>query len=136
MELAKGIVRAFSYVYHGVLALFLVAVSGLTLATAPQSLHLDMLPWTGATLAYTVFFAALFGLAALVLAVNGKLRALFFVWCLAVTVLMIKGYFFSGYRFEPGGGGARKATYLILGSLLALLGGWWQMMRAPAARRY
>jgi hypothetical protein len=138
VQLIKAIVRVFSYVYHAVLALFLMAVAGLALATAPQSLHLDMLPWAGSTLAYVVFFASLAGLATVVLAVLGLLRPLFFLWSLVVVVLLIRGFFFSGFRFDPGAGGVRTAVYLIVGSLLALFGAWWQMMRPAAAgrRRY
>jgi hypothetical protein len=138
VQLVKAIVRAFSYVYHAVLALFLAAVAGLTLMTSPQSLHLDMLPWTGSTLAYVVFFSALFGLATVILAVNGTLRPLFFLWSLAVTVMMIRGFFFSGYRFSPGSSGPAQAAWLILGSLVALAGAWWRMMQplGGARRRY
>lgn len=138
MGLVKAIVRAFSYVYHAVLALFLAAVAGLTLLTSPQSLHLDMLPWTGSTLAYVVLLAALFGLVTVALAVAGTLRPLFFLWSVAVTVMMIRGFFFSTYRFAPGSSGARMAAWLILGSLVALVGAWWRMMQplGGTPRRY
>lgn len=129
MAVVKAIVRAYSYMFHGLLAWFLAAVSSLTLASAPQSLHLEMLPWTGSTLAYVVCFGSLFGLLTVTLAVMGRLRFLFFLWALAVTVLMIKGYFFSGYRFEPGN--VRTAVYLMAGSIIALPGAWWQMMSRP-----
>jgi len=134
LKVVKAIVRAFSYLYHAVLALFLIAVSGLALATAPQSLQLDMLPWTGSKLALTVFLCSLAGLVTVVLAVNGKLRALFFLWSLAVAVMMIRGFFFSGYRFEAGG--VRPVVYLIVGSLVALAGAWWQMTRRIQPRRF
>ena len=136
MEAVKAIVRGFSYVYHALLGLFLAAVGGLALATAPQSLHLDMLPWTGSTLAAIVFFGAIVGLVTVVLAIRGVLRPLFFLWCLTVAVLMIRGFFFSGFRFEPGGSGPKMAAYLVVGSLLALLGGWFQMMRRVEKRRF
>jgi hypothetical protein len=135
VEVVKVIVRVFSYIYHAVLALFLAAVSGLALATAPQSLHLDMLPWTGSTLAYTVFFGSLIGLVTVVLALKKRLRVLFFLWSLVVVVLMLKGFIFSGFRFNPGSGGPRTAAYLMVGSLLALIGAWWQMMGTPGAQR-
>jgi hypothetical protein len=132
----KAILRAFSYVYHAVLALFLAAISGLALAMAPQSLHLDMLPWTGSTLAYTVFFGSLFGLLTIVLAILGKLRPLFFLWSLVVLVLLIKGFFSSAFRFDPGSGAPRLVAYLIAGALVAVLGAWSVMMRATGPRRY
>lgn len=120
-----AIVRYYSYIFHGLLALFLIAVSGMALAVSPQSLHLDMLPWTGSTLTYVVFFGGLFGLLTVVLAILRKLPALFFIWSLVVTVMMIKGYIFSGYGFEPGG--FSTAVELIVGSLIAIAGAWNQM---------
>ena len=133
MAALKAVVCAYSYIFHFVLALFLAAVGGLALGTTPQSLHLEMLPWTGTTLASVVFFGAILGLVSILLAVSGRLRVLFFLWALIVTVMMLKGYFFSGYRFEPGN--VRTAVYLVAGCLLALPGAWWQMMSRPAGSR-
>jgi hypothetical protein len=122
----KALMRFLSYLFHGLFALFLLAMSSLALASG-QVLHLDMLPWSGSTLTYAIFFGALFGLLCLVLALKGALRPLFFIWALAVAVLLIKGYIFSGYRFAAGEFG--RALYLIGGSLIALPGAWFQMFR-------
>jgi len=122
-----------SYVFHGLLCLILLAMSGLAMATGAQTLHLGMLPWTGSTLLYTLFFGALLGLLTVILAIKGWMRPLFFVWSLVVTVLLLKGYIFSGYRFVPGE--FRTAMYLIGGSLIALIGAWVQMGRKVGARR-
>ena len=120
-----AIARYYSYLYHGLLTLFLIGVAGMALATSPASLHLDMLPWTGATLTYVVFFGGLLGLLTVVLAFFQKLPVLFFVWSLIVPVLMIKGYMFSGYGFEPGG--VATAAELLTGALIAIAGPWMQM---------
>ena len=120
-----AILRYYSYIFHGLLALFLLAVSGMALAVSPGSLHLDMLPWTGSTLAYVVFFASLFGLLTVALAVRRKLPVLFFVWSLVVPIMMIKGYVFSGYGFEPGG--FSTAVELMVGAIVAIPGPWLQM---------
>jgi hypothetical protein len=125
--------RFLSYLFHTLLALFLFAVSGLALASGAKSLHLDMLPWTGSTLTYVLFFGSLFGLLTILLALKGKLRALFFLWSLAVVVLLVKGYFLSGYRFEVGE--VRTALYLIAASIVALFGAWFQMRRKLGMRR-
>jgi O-antigen ligase len=68
--------RFYSYLYHGLLALFLFAISLLALISDARTLHLDMLPWKGTTLTYIVFFAALFGLAAVLLAFKGRMTNL------------------------------------------------------------
>ena len=133
MEVFKAIMRFLSYLFHTLLALFLFAVSGLGMAGGANSLHLDMLPWTGSTLTYVLFFGSLFGLTTILLALKGKLRALFFLWSLAVVVLLVKGYFLSGYRF--GVGEVRTALYLIAASIVALFGAWFQMRRRVGMRR-
>jgi hypothetical protein len=125
------LLSAFSFLFEGLLALFLVAVAGLALGSG-TSLHLEMLPWTGPTLDYVLLFGGLCGAAVVILAMVGKLRPLFFVWTLAVLVLMIKGYVFGGYRFDPAS--ARTAVYLVLGALLGLAGGWMQMFRQSERR--
>jgi hypothetical protein len=127
--------RFFSYLFHALLALFLFAVSGLAWATgSAQNLNLGMLPWTGATLTYVVFFSALFGLVSLLLALRGSLRFLFLLWALAVLVFLLKGYLLSGYRFH--GGDWTTALYLMIASLLAVPGAWFQMTRRRAKPRY
>jgi hypothetical protein len=126
VEALKALLRYISYLFHGLLALFLLAISGLTLATG-SNMHLGMLPWTGSTLTYVVFFGSLAGLISLILALKGTWRWLFFIWSLAVVVLLVKGYVFSGYHFSPGE--ASKTGYMILASLNSLLGAWSAMGR-------
>jgi uncharacterized membrane protein len=133
LEVLKALLSFLSYVFHGLLCLILVAMSGLALAAGAKSLQLGMLPWTGSTLLYTMFFGALLGLLTVILAIKGLLRPVFFVWSLAVTILLVKGYIFSGYRFTPGE--FRTAMYLIVGSIIALLGSWVQMGSTERARR-
>jgi hypothetical protein len=122
--------RYFGYVYHGLLALFLLAISSMTLASGMHTLHLDMLPWTGASLTYWLFGGSLVGLLTVVLAAKRILPALFFLWSLVVFALMVKGYIFSGHFFDTGE--LSLALYLIAGALLSLLGSWWGMKLQPA----
>jgi len=130
VEAVKALMRFFSYLFHGLLALFLLAVSGLALAYGPGTLHLGMLPWTGSTLAYVVFFGSLIGVLSVLLAIAGRLRLLFFLWALLVAVLMLKGFIFSGYHFQPGA--FTTAVYLMIAALIALPGAWFQLRTAPA----
>jgi hypothetical protein len=133
LQVFRALSIFFSYVFHGLLCLILFAISSLAIAAGAQSLQLGMLPWTGSTLLYTLHFGSLVGLATVVLAIWGRWRPLFFVWSLAVVVLLIRGYIFSGYRFGPGEFG--PAMLLIAGSFLALLGSWGRMGRPAGARR-
>ncbi len=130
----KAIMRYFSYIFHGVLALFLIALSALSLsAGGTGELHLGMLPWTGDTLMYVLLFAALFGLITVLLAIKGILRILFLIWSFLVFVMLVKGYILSGYKFGPHE--FRTAVYLIAGAFLALFGAWFQLQRSPASAK-
>ena len=117
--------RYYSYLFHGLLTLFLIAVSALALATNPQALSLPMLPWTGRTLTYVVFFSSLFGLITVVLGIAGRAGFLFFLWSLVVPAMLVKGYLFSGYRFVNGS--ISTAIWLIVLALVAIPGAWSQM---------
>lgn len=133
MEAVKTLFRLFSYLFHGLLALFLIAVSAFALTSGSPSLQLRMLPWTGSTLCYVVLASALFGLLTLVLALASKLRFLFLLWALAVTVQLVRGYIFTGYHFETG---VSTAVYLTVGSLVAVLGAWFQMFTPRRFPKY
>jgi hypothetical protein len=133
LEVIKALLSFLSYVFHGLLCLMLLVMSGLAIIAGAETLQLGMLPWTGPTLLYTVFFGALLGLVTVILAIKGTWRPLFFVWSLVVMVLLLKGYIFSGYRFIPGE--YHTAMYLIVGSAIGLMGGWVQMGRKAGARR-
>jgi hypothetical protein len=132
VELVKALMRYFSYAYHGLLALFLFALAFVAVASGSHTLQLEMLPWTGAALTWWLLGGSLFGLASVVLAFRGKLRVLFLLWSVAAPLFMLRGYFFSSYRFEPGEFGT--AMLLIGGSLLAVLGAWFQFRTKPEYR--
>jgi hypothetical protein len=127
VEVLKALVRGFSYLYHGLLCLFLLAISGTAMATDMHSLQLDMLPWKEASLTYCVFGGALLGLGTLALAVKRILPVLFFLWSLVVVVMLVKGYVFSGYFFDSGE--FRVAFGLIAGALMAAAGAWFGIER-------
>ena len=131
MAAVRFIMSAFSYLFEGLLALFLAAI-GLLALISGSPLHLEMLPWTGSTLNYVLLFGGLCGLLLVVVAVAGKLRPLFFLWTLVVLVLMVKGYIFGSYHFDPAS--AKTAGYLLLAALLALVGGAMQMFRRSERR--
>ena len=132
MEVLKALLTFVAYVYHGLLCLILFVISALAIAAGAQTLQLGMLPWTGLTLLYTLFFGTLLGIAIVLLAVKGKWLPLFFVWSLVVTLLLLKGYIFSGYHFSPGE--FSTSVYLVVGSLIALVGAWVRMGRKAGAR--
>ena len=127
MAALKNVVSWFSYLFHFVLALLLLGLAGIALTSALPSLHLEMLPWSGAALEYILLGGALFGLLSIVLAITGRLRFVFLLWSLAVAVLLTKGYIFSGYRF--GAGELQHAAYLTGAAWVAAAGAWFQLRR-------
>ena len=131
MAAVRDIMRIFSYVYHGVLALFLLAVSAMALAGGSYSLNLEMLPWEGRTLVYWLFFGALFGLVSIYLAIKGTLRLLFFIWSLAVLLLVVQGYFLTGTTSSRA---SLRAAWLVIGAALAMAGAWFQLRRPMGGR--
>jgi hypothetical protein len=130
----KAIMRYFSYLFHLVLALFLLAVGGVALSTGTGALRLGMLPWSGETLNYVLIGGAVLGLLTVVLAMKGVLRFLFLIWAFLVFVLLVKGYIFSRYQFQPNE--FRIALYLIFGSLLAVLGAWFSLRTSARPKKY
>jgi hypothetical protein len=126
------LLRLFSYLFHGLLALFLIAVSGLALASGTPTLQLRMLPWTGFTLAWVLLCGGLLGLVSVLLAMASKWRILFLLWSLAVAFLLVRGYVFSGYHFQRGG--FSRGVGLMAGSLVAVLGALSQLFRQKERR--
>jgi hypothetical protein len=117
--------RFYSYLFHGLLALFMLGISAVALASGTV-LHLDMLPWPGQTGTYVLLGGGVFGIFVLLLALKGTLRFLFFLWSLAVFVMLFKGFFMGPYQFD---GGFKGVALLTFGALLAILGAWFQMTR-------
>ena len=134
MDFVRVLMRYFAYLYHGLLALFLFAISLIALVSNQHTLRLELLPWwKGAALTYWLLGGALFGLAAVVFAIKGKLRVLLLAWCAVVAVLMVKGFVFSGYRFARGE--LSTAVWLMCGALLALAGAWFGFRADPYGKK-
>jgi hypothetical protein len=128
LQVVSALLRFFSYLYHGLLALALilfgmvVAVSG-----SADSVRVDVLPWTGSTLLLILILGGIIGLLSVFLAIRGTIRPLFFLWALVVTIYLARGYFLGGHRFTPEE--FKQVVYLVVGSLIALLGAFIQMFR-------
>jgi hypothetical protein len=126
------LIRAFSFLYHMVLALFLIGLA-LMAWSSHQELHLDMMPWRGSVLTYALLVLAPLGLLFIVLALFRKLRGLFFLWSLAVLAIMFWGFFLSPYHFA-GPAAFHDAILLTIGALFGVWGAWLQLR--SERRRY
>jgi hypothetical protein len=116
-----ALLRVYSYLYHLVLALFLLGIGGIVLASGNHNLRMEMLPWEGEQLTQYLFWGGLIGLASVVLAVTGVFRYLFPLWTLVVLVMMVWGYVFGPYSFA-GTDPFYRTLALIFGALLAFFG--------------
>lgn len=129
----KALLRVYSYIYEAVLALFALGVSSMALSTG-SPLGLTFLPWTGLDLSYWLLLLGATGLLFLLMALGGKLRALFFLWSLVVFVLLFRGFFLTAYSFS-GPVKFKPAVWLTLGALVAAIGAWPWPKRGPVHRR-
>src|SRR5579872_5855645 len=117
----KALLRIFSYLFAGALALFAFAIAALSLRSGGE-LNLGFLPWTGKPISYWLIGLALAGLITLLLAMSGTMRVLFFLWTLGVFVLVFKGMFLSLYRFTGGAVSFKAGLGLTAGLLFATIG--------------
>jgi hypothetical protein len=130
----KGLLRIFSYLFEGALALFALAISLMSLRSAAE-LNLGFLPWTGRPLSYWLLGLALVGLITVFLAIRGTTRALFFLWSLGIFGLLVKGFFSSPYRFTGAAVSFKAAVLLTLAMLLGTLGSFpWPSKPGPVRR--
>jgi hypothetical protein len=115
------ILRLYSYVYHLVLSLLLLGISGIAIASNVHTLNLAMLPWKGDELIHYAFYGSIVGLISIILAVTGIFRYLFPIWTLIIFVLMVRGFLISPYTFT-GKDQFYSILALIAGAFLAFLG--------------
>ena len=118
----KALLRIYSYVFGGLLALFVLALAAMSISSGVP-LNLAFLPWNGASLTYWLAGLALLGLFSVVMAAGGQLRLLFFLWTLAVFLLLFKGLFVSFYSFT-GPVSFAVAARLTLAALVAAVGAY------------
>ncbi len=135
MAAVKTLVGWVALLFHMVLCLLALTMGTLAMASG-QTLHLDILPWTGSALAKALLFGGLFGLLTVILTIAERLRFLFVAWTAAVAIVLTKGIVFSSYRFPPGEW--KRGVYLILAAWFTVLGAWLltRARPAPGPRKY
>ncbi len=128
------IMRLLSFLFHLVLIAFMLAASILAWFSN-HNLILAMLPWEGPALTYWLFGSGLAGLLIALLAWNRILPVLFLLWNVAVLAMLVRGYFFSSYKFPADGSGLMFALYLTLAALLAACGSFFHLRQSRHAAR-
>lgn len=115
------LLRLFSYLFHLALTLFFLGVSVVTALSGLHNLSFPMLPWQGESLTWWLLGLSVFGLASLLLAVSGRFRHLFPLWCLFVLGIMAWGMFLSPAYSFPSPGAFQRGLWLTIGALIAFL---------------
>lgn len=134
MQVFGSLLRALSYIFHLILALFFLGISAVTLLAGQHNLSLRMLPWRGEGLTLWLLGLSLFGILSVVLAVSGRVRLLFTLWTVLVFILMVRGFFLTNYHFS-GPAEAKGAVLLTLGALGAFFGSLMSTNSKPKAWR-
>ena len=122
MSVIATILKIFSYLFHFALSLLLIAISVVAVMSATHNLKLGMLPWTGRALTSWLFGLGLIGLFSVVSAVIGRFRILFLAWTVFVVIMLVRGFFFTGYGFD-GPSDFTRTLYLLAAAFAAMLGG-------------
>jgi hypothetical protein len=123
--------RTFSYLFHSLLALFLLAVAVVAWFSEPSTLKIGILPFAGSSLIYWLVGSGLVGIATVYLAAKRILPVVFLLWSLVVFGMLVYGYFLTRYSFDSGG--MSTALFLVVGSAIAALAAWRDLPRRPPA---
>ena len=121
--------RAYSYLYHFVLAVFLLGLALIALLSS-NTLKISILPWSGEEATQWLLWSSLFGLLSIVLAVTGIFRYMFPLWALLVLALMIRGYLLQPIPFADRSE-FQMAMLLMGGALVAFLASLTVFTRRP-----
>lgn len=122
MDIVGNAMRLVGYLFHLLLALFLLAVAAVAFFSSPYTLKIDLLPWEGQTLVLVLLLSALAGIVSLYLALKKGRSMVFLVWSVVVLLMLVRGFFFSSYRFTSGV--SWTAVILLAGAAIAVAGGW------------
>jgi hypothetical protein len=117
VRILDSLLKAYSYLFHLVLCLFLAGLGLLGYASDASRLHLGVVSWGEPPF---LLLAAFAGLLSIVLAVSGLFRFLFPLWALAVLVTMVRGFLLGPYVFA-GWQPFQWTLFLLLGAFGAFL---------------
>ena len=122
MRVIGTLLRVLGYIFHVWLSLALLAVGGVAMLSDGANLKVELLPWHGATLSRWMVGLGAAGLLIVVLAMLGKLRGLYTLWCLFALVMLVRGVFFAAGVTFTDADQFRLALLAILIALLAFFG--------------
>jgi hypothetical protein len=122
------LVEIYSFLFHGLLSLFLLGIALVVYISGSTTFAIDFLPWEGPPLVRILLLANLIGLAVIVLAAVGKFRLLYPLWAVVVLYYAANGVFVL--KTYSGPDEFQWALLFLLGAFLALLGSLSQARRS------
>lgn len=96
------------------------------------SMSIDVLPWSGWELQWSLFLLSAFGLIATGLAATGRMGLMFLAWTVAVVGLIGRGLWAT--RYYDGPDDLKASLFLLLGAMATVLGAI-SILRKPAPKR-
>jgi len=124
------LLRVLGYLFHTLLSLALLAVGGIAMLSDGANLKVEMLPWHGDALSRWMVGLGLVGLLSVVLAMLGRLRWLYSLWCAFALVMLVRGVFFAAGVTFADSSQFQLALWAIFVALLAFLGSLTRPLKA------
>lgn len=121
--MVQAILRFYSYVFQLIISLGAIGVGVVASLSENTTFQFEFLPWSGKELQNWLIVLGAIGLATVVLAFKGKMKFLFLAWTVVVSGLVVRGIFFSSYRFD-GESDFEWALGFLVGVLATVLGAW------------
>ncbi|MEO8028042.1 MAG: hypothetical protein ABI823_16275 [Bryobacteraceae bacterium] len=111
--------RGLSYLFHLALCIFFLGVAIVTWGAS--NFEISALPWEGTSLSAWLLWLSLIGLVSTLLALTGRFRYLFPIWCLFAFGLAFWGFFLNAKTHFDGESAFKNAIWLTAGLLVAAI---------------
>lgn len=118
----RGLLLLFCRLFHSLLGLFLTGLGLVALLSGKHTLRLDLLPWEGPALTYSVLALGLYALASVLLSIFAGTRAFLAVQAFGAAALLVRGVFFTPVPLEGNPLSWETTALLLACSLLAAAG--------------
>ncbi len=135
MMILNAALRVYAYVYHFLMAAFLVGLALVAYLTGVHNINTGgMNKMTGEVLTQCLLGIGVTGIGSVILAATGIFRLLFPIYAIGATFTLFRWFFASSYSFGSEDA-FRWGVFLFAGSVGAMLASFREFQRRPAKRR-